>query len=526
MEELARIALVGTSRLASAPAADAQDPCDALVAALGDEDRERGFLLRAGVRAVYEECGRVARPEVSVPEASPRESRPVAAQKTVGLLRNAIASQSWDLLAEFLRQLEATGLVLPPELLPEVLDLSDAAVRERLLPVLGERGRWLSEFNPDWAWVTESVATLSARDRGSLMRGWDEGNFSQRCQVLETLRRSAPEEARSLVESAIEKEKPDHRSRLLEALRIGLGAGDEPLLESRLDDRAEQVRRTAAALLARLPGSALARRMEDRASAMLMAAGSGAKLRVHCSPPQEIDKTWVRDGVPAKPPPGRGKRAVWAEAVLAAVPPSRWSQRFAAEPSQLIEAVRQSDFAQPVLVGWSLATAAFARDDDASAAWLRPLWDYWADGSKHASGQGQAEAAEHLTALFSAMSREDAEAVTLPMLAQAASAQSLVAHKLLVLIQRPWGAEFSRAYLAACREVLRSRTDNLAYQWSVSLFVAGRALPRELFAEALEPWEVAEGKGQWHSDAARREIEKFTDTIRLRQSFCNELLRP
>ncbi len=527
MEDLARIALVGTSKHAGTAAPDAEHPAEALVVQLGGDDREHVFLLRAGARAVFERCGRVATAVAAPPEPCPEESLPVAGRKLVGLLQNATASDSWDLLIEFLRQLEATGLVLPPELLPQALGASDPAVRERLLPVLGERGRWLGQLNPDWAWVTTSVWALSGRDREALVRQWDEGTFDQRRQVIETLRRSDPAEARKLVEAAIDKEKPDHRARLVESLATGLGPEDEPLLEARLEDRAEQVRRAAAALLARLSGSALAGRMQARADAMLTADAPGPKLkRLRCTPPEEIDKTWVRDGVPAKPPPGRGKRAVWTESVLAAVPPSRWSARFAAEPARLIAAAGGDDFGQAVLVGWTLAATAFARRDGPSADWLRPLWDHWAGAVGRKRGKAQAEGAEHLQALLGAMTGPEAEAALTSMLADAVTADSPIVLGLLQSAPRPWGPKFANAYLTAVRQVLKGRADNLAYQWANTLFVAGRAIPREAFDDALAPWQVAETtKAEWYNQAATREIDKFTETIRLRQRFCEEVAK-
>lgn len=305
MEELARIALEGTSKQPAAAAPGADHPADALVAQLGAEDREHVFLLRAGARAVFGQCGRVAA-EAVPPAPCPEESRPAPGPKLVVPLQSAMGPDSWDLAAEFFGQLEAAGLLVPAELLPEALGAGDAAVRERLLPVLGERGRWLSRFNPDWAWVTTSVLALSGRDREALLRKWDEGSFPERCRVIETLRRSDPAEARKLVGEAVEREKPEHRVRLLESLLTSLGPEDVPLLESRLDDRAEQVRRAAAGLLARVPGSALARRMQERADAMLSAESRGGKLkRLRCTPSSNSPTSWPRW---PKPTTGSGRR--------------------------------------------------------------------------------------------------------------------------------------------------------------------------------------------------------------------------
>ena len=281
MEELVRIALLGTSNQAAA-VASSEHPADALVAGLGEEDRDSAFLLRAGTRAVFSRCGQaavagIAPPAPSLPESQPprlaqagrcpanrHAGPPGRPARDRAPLRNAVPRDRQELLTEILEQMAAAGVVLPAELLPQALDISEPAIRERLLPVLGERGRWLSQFQTDWQWVTKGAAAVSSRDRQSLRRQWDEGSMDERSNAIATLRRSEPAEARAWVEQAIDREKPEHRIGLLKALEVGLEPQDEPFLESRLDDRSEQVRATAAALLARLPSSALAGRMQER----------------------------------------------------------------------------------------------------------------------------------------------------------------------------------------------------------------------------------------------------------------------
>lgn len=528
MEELARVALVGTSRHPGGTA-DAEHPADVLVASLACDDRERAFLLQAGARAVYEQCGRTAE-EAVAPAPAPAETRPFAPPQLVGLLENAMAAGSWDLFVEFLRQLEATGLLLPAELLPQALGASDPAVRERLLPVLGERGRWLSAFNPDWRWVTAGTGDLSARDRDALARRWDEGDIRERCRALETLRAGDAAYARQLLEGSIDKEKPEHRARLLGTLAVGLEADDEPLLDARLGDRAEQVRTVAAELLARIPGSALAQRMRARGEAILRAEPPGGKeksLRIACHPPEEIDKEWTRDGVPAKPPQGRGKRAVWTEAVLGAVPPSAWCEHFSAEPAALIAAVAADQFAPAALAGWTRAAGVFAPIDPASAAWLRPLWEHWTADTARRGPAKKAEAHEFRQLLVQAMPSAEAERALLPLLERDISNEHADVLGLLAFVPRPWSDAFGRGYLAAVRKALKRPADNLAYQWAQSLFTAGRSLSLATFAAALEEWHTPEpGKNQWHSQSIAREIEGFTDTIRTRQRFYAEVAHP
>lgn len=520
MEELARIALVGTARHAAAAAADVDHPAEGLVARLPAGEREHQFLLRAGARAAYEQCGRVAQADVAAIETAPAETRRIVPRPLAGLIQNAIASSSWDLLVEFLGQLRAVDLVLSPELLPIAFQVSDASAREAMLPVVGERGAWLSRFNPQWAWVTEGSNHLSSDDSQALEEQWNDGTIAQRCRVLRTLRKGDADLARTWLETVLDRESADHRVRLLETLSVALAAADEPLLESRLDDRSENVRRQAAELLARIPGSALAMRMRERAGAML----SFTPGEIACQPPEEIDKSWERDGIPRKVPTGQGKRAVWTEAVFALVPPGTWSTKFSAKPADLIESVRDDNFSRSVLVGWTRAAATFADRDAESRPWLRPLWDYW---RAFAGGDDKKlrVVAEPLQILLGGMPRESADEAFGDALASTTAGGSVDLLGLLSILPRPWSEKFTDIYLAAAREAIRRGTDNSAYQWASSLSTAARAIPKARFAPALEPWELplpaagGPGSGGWHSQAITRELEKFTETVAVRQSF-------
>ncbi len=525
MHELTRIALVGTSKQAS-DAVDADHPVEALVGKLAVPDREQSILFRAGARAVFALCGQLAGNDTPPLSPCPGEQLPVAPQQLLGPLQNAMASDSWDLFVEFLRQLRATGWLLPPELLPQALSVSDATVREELLPVLGERGRWLSSFNPEWRWVTAGIGELSGRDRDALLRQWDEGTVAERFQALRTMRGSDPAEARQWLVDVIDKEKAEHRVRLLSAMEIGLTPDDVSTLESRLDDRSELVRRVAAGLLALLPDSPLTHRMRQRASEMLKAEATGMlrkKLKLTCTPPEAIDKSWERDGVPKKAPAGRGKRAVWTETVMRAVPPSIWVERFQTPADRLVDAILDDDFAVPVLVGWTLAAAAFASIDPDSAAWLEPLWNHWVLVEKRTRGEkGQRAVLEHLKTLLRSMPQPDA--ALLPILKGSVADANAEQLGLLSLLPRPWSEAFGAAYLSTVRDVVRRYADNRAYQWAGTLLAAGRALPRETFTAALETWQLANAdSGNWHSQAVLREIDKFKDTIQTRKSFYDEV---
>jgi len=527
MDELVKIALVGTSRNSATIAVD-DHPAGAIVSRIEAEDREALLLLHSGAHAIYELAGR--KPIAGVAAASPseRETTRMASRKLAGLLANGIMTNATELVIDFLCQMHGNRIVVPPDLLPLLLDCSDVAIREHLLPVLGERGKWLSRHNPAWRWVHQGVAHLTDADQVELKRMWDEGTIAERRQVLAMLRRSDPQCARDWVLPVFAQEKPAHRASLLDEFAVGLSAADEAFLERCLADRAPTVQQAAARLLCCLPSSSLAARMRDRASAMLSIETKGLlrkKTKIACTPPEKIDRDWERDGIAGKLPSGRGLRAFWAETVIAAVPPSHWAKKFGLAPSILIEAVYDDPFEQAVLAGWSEAAVRFVSSDADSSAWLTPLWKHWAAAAARTKGSGRMQALERLKSLLPGMARAEAEQGMLLLFTEAAGSDNVESLGLLPLLPRPWSAEFADRFLELVRRVLAKHADNAAYQWSSSLFTAGRAIPADVFAAALAEWKLAspDGSSSWHVDAVQREIDKFLETIQTRQSFVAEV---
>jgi len=206
MQWLTKSALVGTSK-SPPPAVAADDPADQLVAKIKGDDRESELLLRAGVHAIAAISGAMPAAATAPPAPAPEEDSPPCSDKLVSLLQNLFAAEQKDLFPEFLSQLTAGGLLLPPELLPPALDIADPKIRTRLLPVLGKRGVWLSQFNPAWSWVTAGAGELSADDRNALKTTWEEGNIALRCQVLGRLRTADPPTAREWLEETFKSEK-------------------------------------------------------------------------------------------------------------------------------------------------------------------------------------------------------------------------------------------------------------------------------------------------------------------------------
>ena len=526
MDELAKIAVVGTAKYAGPLPVTEQ--LAAALAGVADDDRERSLLLQSGARAVYRLAGQRAIAGIESTDPAPPETKRMASRRLTGLLQNAVATGSNNLLIDFLRQMQMRSVVLPPDLLPLLLDWKDAAVRQSLIPILGERGAWLCRQNPDWSFF-HPKADLQARvDVEELKQIWDEGTIDQRCRALAVLRRHDPQSAGNWVAQVYAKEKAPHRVRLVESLETCLCNDDEAFLESCLNDRSSAVAQSAARLLCRLPQSALTGRMRARAAAILGIERSGLikkAIKLVCTPPHQIDRDWERDGIAKQAPPGLGERAFWTERVLAAVPPSYWQSQFGLEPQQLIAAVADDPFAESIVAGWSEAALWFATSDTVSADWLMPLWQYRAQGFGALQGTDRAKAMMKIQALLAGMTSPVAEAAIAGLLQPPPGWNDVEVLNCVTALRPPWTAGFSAAFLAAARRPIQSRASDAAYRWANSLAAQACAFSVDAFPLALAPWELApaEEPVTWFAANIQSELNKFVATIEMRNSFMAEL---
>ena len=346
---------------------------DALMASLPSNDHEERLLLAAGARSIYQQAGQLARDDVAAMEAAPLSRNVLRSPRLIHLLHQAMQAQKHDLLLEFLKALQQHHVALPYEVLPSALNITSTRLREELLPVLGERGKWLSQWNPRWQWVAQGIHAITSQDRTALRRAWEEGKLAQRVLALSVIRQADAPEGRRWLEETLPQEKADARAALVEHLQQGLHADDEPLLEKLLDDRSDQVRQIAASLLKQLPSSAFSQRMRTRAESMLLK--DSTRLSAH--PPEELPKDWQRDGIPSKVPVGRGKKAYWLEMVLSTVPLAHWTNHFELAPDRLLSLLQGDEYADDVIQGWTRAIELNAEDNAARLAWAYSLWNHW-----------------------------------------------------------------------------------------------------------------------------------------------------
>ena len=140
--------------------------------------REEALLDAAALGDAVRRAGRVADPAPEPDDPAPAETLAVAPSGAVQLLELLVTqgpvggASRGVLTVHWFDTAAAAGRVVPPRLLPQVLDLATtSAVRRAARAVVGERGRWLAARNPDWSWVTRRGAGRAGGRPGERDRG-------------------------------------------------------------------------------------------------------------------------------------------------------------------------------------------------------------------------------------------------------------------------------------------------------------------------------------------------------------------
>lgn len=444
-DDLTAIALVGTDRRPAPPPLP-----EALAGLIGAEEAGPAALLdAAAATTAYQRAGRrpgaawaEPMPAFDEPDlpACPPAAIPHLAQMLDGVYRAA--------LPEWLGRLAAMGRRVDAGQLVGLLDLGlgHAELRPLILPVLGRRGRWLAGLNPAWAYARGEGDPAEAADGAALQAArlarWEVAGRAERLGLLQHLRPADPAAARALIESTWASERADERGAFIETLSAGLSIADEPFLEAALDDRSKSVRATAADLLAQLPGSRLARRMAERARALLAyrPAGLLQPARVEVSLPEACDKAAQRDGVEIKPPrKDLGERAWWLGEIIRRTPPAFWEAAWGVPPAMIVRADLPSEWRNLVRQSWAIATG-------------RYLDRGWAEALIPLSG----EAGLNLAGLASLLPPERQEQIALALLR--ADKQPLSgdhpAMAVLRAIAHPWSHELAQLVIDRLRRRL------------------------------------------------------------------------
>lgn len=343
-QQLVQTAILGTQRQPFQPPALAElAPIWPTTAPLEPEAR---LLQAIALLTQYAAVGtQPARPLAFAPTTPvPPETLPPAPKGAVRLLKGLLADFDAKLVGEWLQLGAAYGCHAPHAQLPQLLERAskDRGLATALAPVLGERGRWLLSYNPEW-----HISAAETLDQSI----WQTGSSEARVQFLATLRAAAPQTARELLATVWPQEAAAERAALLATLRTGLTAADLPFLESALSDRSQQVRATAVRLLAALPTAPLRHHLLTQISAHLLIERRWLQRKLIVKLPSTFDPAWAQWGLREQSPLGVriGQKAGWLVQLLGLLPPSALVEAMKVDPIELLTFISESDYAEGLM---------------------------------------------------------------------------------------------------------------------------------------------------------------------------------
>jgi len=319
----------------------------------GNGNTEARLWRRAAALALYRQAGTLPRHITAQPVTTcPPDRQPCGSPALNQMLTRLLETPRLPLWIEVLQAMAQAGLRLKETLLPHLLDegARQPELGEALLPVLGERGRWLAAQNPAWEY-----ACLPDPENS-----WQNGQLRIRQRLLHQQRQAGPAQARRMLSDVWSQEDAGTRVALLQTMEVNLSLEDESFLEQALDDRAQGVRRVAADLLARLPNSRLVQRMISRIQPLVRLKPGHwplRKARLEIDLPESCTPEMVRDGIAAVPPKHlhEGEKAFWLRQMLQLIPAGWWCQAWGKNPGELLDLAEANEWKDLLLESWITA---------------------------------------------------------------------------------------------------------------------------------------------------------------------------
>lgn len=355
---LVKTALLGTNNGFTPPTMP-----DSLQNALNlvpNDDRDTALFSTAAFLGIAQIAGTIPNKLEETNQASPAEIMQRISDEAAVFLKRILGGEHEAVLPEFLSLTALHKRIVPPETLPALLGLGRHKLRKLVLPVVGERGKWLAGQNPSWSY---------ALGREAVEDVWETGTRLERVQFLERLRELDKQRTIELIQSTWDQDPHEERADFVATLLNGLRMDDEPFLENCLDDSRKEVREAALNLLIRLPESRHAKRMSARLDPFVEYKSQmlGAHS-IRVTLPEQIDTEAKRDGISGATSYRKiGKQASLLAQMISLTPPSFWNQKWKQPPEKILQAALKSEWKDALMIGWSLATERSGDSDWAAA---------------------------------------------------------------------------------------------------------------------------------------------------------------
>jgi hypothetical protein len=468
-------AFLGTDRqtFSGVSTTDALAP---LLVQLTDQPAEKRLLGTAAALSLYQKVGVVVeKRSLQLPEPAPDDELPCCNTQAAHGLNRILQGEYDQVLPEWLTLVAAKKQRVPERLLPALLEYGrqHRSLRDGILSVLGERGRWLAAQNPGWDYAV----------RSGTVEDWETGAPTVRVGWLRDQRRQNAAAACTALAETWRKESAGDRARFLALFQDGLSAEDEEFLEMALGDRSKDVRKVAADLLARLPTSQLCQRIVQRLQ-VLMTASSSPSSSFKLELPTECNEAMLRDGIEPKSPAGLGERTWWLVQIIAATPLTFWQPYCQNDPVQMLALLKKNESEKAIVEALGLAAIRQQQTN-----WIGAILQWWNDRNpaKVVSGLSTFES------LQTALSGIEQEAFISKILAD--PAQKLSMSRILDILRirglagSPWSLTFTAEVFEYLQEHVPKQKQNHYWDFQNMFNTMSRYLPIETISmiESLYP---------------------------------------
>lgn len=350
--ELEVAALLGSQKAATINSWPA-DESGELAQQLGQQPQ--AILKQLALLAIYQRAG--LQPRTLPPQpAAHLDNQPYATAAQAKHLSYVLGNDGQGYLPDWLNYARERQVLLPRRYLPAVLKLGDTNKKWRLAiaAVAGERGDWLAQQNPDWAWLSAARFDLGSPE---LEPYWQSASLPCRELLFERLRAQNPSQALVFLQKIWPEENAATRKLLLDKLLANLSMADQDFLESCLDDRSKAVKEAAVDLLARLPESALVQRMQAVATETLHIKQGMILKSVDIIPLEQLNPALERDGLDAKAKKvdNLGEKAQWLRDVFACVSLDWLTHYSGMSADNLLAKILKSEWAAALYSGLLIA---------------------------------------------------------------------------------------------------------------------------------------------------------------------------
>lgn len=414
-----------------------------------------------------------------------------------------ILHQSYpSILQELLYKIAASKQYITPSLLPLVLDYckNKPNLYTFVLPCLGERGNWLATQNDDWKYALP--IDLQQQDI------FYYGNKKERVAYFSSLRQVDSAAALHLLQEVWDSEDAANKTSFLSSLEIQLSEQDLDFLELAQQDKRKSVRATASQLLAQIPTSSLAQRMQQLAKQWITLEGKQRKLIIEL--PQQTTEAMELDGINAstKVLAGKGKQLNILAQVLSKIPPHWWTQNYDCSPSDWLQLIDNNESRDLFLWSWSQAAYYYNNEE-----WLIALHRY------HSQTWHEQQAWQNLLlpyfytklspSVFDTVVKIYLEADQLHFLQQETPLTELLLQE-----NYAWSMDVSRLVLQRLQKILLLGKQNFLWNIKAILKRAAVAAHPAIFPTIIKDWEHYTNNNNWGS--SQKDVDNFLHLLRFR----------